>query len=127
MNAVANTIEPNALRPANDSEATLPRRFLEALDIGVLLASLLIFLLFITLLIRVVFPEGTSLGDVSSRSGASLLVGDRTADLDVESGAAGTLTDFIAKLGDIRKEVKIRPADSVAWQTARQERAKESR
>ncbi|MGI9249120.1 MAG: hypothetical protein ACR2QI_08895, partial [Woeseiaceae bacterium] len=109
MVAVAKTIG-NA--PATRS------RYLKVLDVGVLLAALIIFLIFLAVLIRVVFPEGTRLGDLKSERNSGLIEADSLGQVDVDAGGIGRLGSFIAHLGDIRREVKIRPADSIAWSDA---------
>ncbi|MBT8102483.1 MAG: hypothetical protein KJO95_05900 [Gammaproteobacteria bacterium] len=120
MSAVANSIEPNSLLPANDAVVPLPRRFVRMLDIAVLLGALLIFLLFLALLTRVVFPEGTRLGDPSPGGNTASFATDRSGTVDVVGGSGDSFGGFIAQLGDIRRDVKVRPADSVAWRTARE-------
>ncbi len=109
MVAVANTIE----KPPVERN-----RYLKVLDIGIILAALVIFLIFLAVLIRVVFPEGTQLGDMTSERNSELFEADGLGQVDVDAGNLGRLGSFIAHLGDVRREVKIRPADSIAWSDA---------
>ena len=50
---------------------TVSRRWLGWLDVGVLMLTLLIFILFLMLLGKLVFPEGARLGDIMVRDGGS--------------------------------------------------------
>jgi hypothetical protein len=119
MGAVANSIGPNTLLAANDPELPLPRRFLKAMDIGVLFGALLVFLLFLALLIRIVFPDGTRLADISPGGDTADFGADIRGAVDIAGGNSDNFGGFIARLGDIRRNVKIRAADSVAWKSAR--------
>jgi hypothetical protein len=127
MVAVAKTIGPNALLAANDSELPLPRRFLKAMDIGVLFGALLIFLLFLALLIRIVFPDGTRLADISPGGNTADFGADIQGAVDIAGGNSDNFGGFIAQLGEIHRRVKIRAADSVAWTSASQGLAVHSR
>lgn len=119
MAAVAKTVvHSRAMLASNDDDAIARNRYLKRFDVGVLLATLLIFLLFVTLLIRVVFPEGHRLGDAISVGDSALFKADEIGHVDVAGSSVGKIGNFIAHLGDIRREVKIRPADSIAWSNA---------
>ena len=109
MVAAAETIE---------NTPAMQNRYLKVLDIGVLLVAFVIFLLFLALLIRVVFPEGTPLGDMTSERNSEVFEAGRPGQVGVDAGGIGSLGSFIAHLGEVSREVKIRPADSIAWSNA---------
>jgi len=104
--------------PANDDEFAPRTRDLQTLDIRVLLATLIVFFLFVTLLIRIVFPEGQRLTDMVSGEQSALLEADEIGRVDIAGRSVGNIGSFIAHLGDVRRDVKIRPADSIAWSDA---------
>lgn len=127
MAVVAELIEEDATiaandrdagKPANDPDAGGPRRFAGLMDIGVLVGASVIFLIFIILLIRYVFPEGMRLGDSGSRDNSALLQTEQIGRVDVASESMRDFGSFVAKLADVRRDVKIRPADSIAWSSA---------
>lgn len=107
-----------AAAKSTGNKPAMGNRYLKMMDIGVLLAALVIFLIFLALLIRVIFPEGTRLGNTASERNSVFLEADRLGQVDVDAGGIGSLGSFIAHLGDVRREVKIRPADSIAWSDA---------
>jgi hypothetical protein len=116
-----------ALHPTNgnvalsDSSrfAIRQRRYLGLLDISVLLLSLLVFFVFLLLLNRIVFPEGARLGDLAALSGSGRQATDRRGEISLAGDAVDGFGDFVAKLGEVSREVKIRPADSIAWTNAK--------
>jgi hypothetical protein len=120
MAAVIQSTSEPAVAIAKDREAGSWHRYLKVLDVGVLLASLLIFLVFLGLLVRFVFPEGQRLGDIVVNSAAMPLEAREIGQVDVSGGRVGGFGNFSAYLGDVRREVKIRPADSIAWRDASQ-------
>ncbi len=91
-------------------------RYLRLLDVAVLLAAFLIFMLFMNLLVRVVFPQGSRLSDLAFVEGTASPEDSRGGSVDIDG--ADTLGAFTAYLGDVRRDVKIRSADSVAWKSA---------
>lgn len=107
-----------AMPPPVDGESGMQRRrFLKMFDIGVLLVALLIFFIFLQVLLRVVFPHGARLVDMTAieEPAGSTAAGSGS----IEIADAGDFNIFKAFLGDIRRDVKIRPANSVAWTSAR--------
>jgi hypothetical protein len=88
------------------------------IDISVLVAALIVFLLFLFLLIRFAFPQGSRLGELASdrSSGAESIAAG--GELGLLSGRTDAIGRFIARLGDVQRDVKIRPADSVVWTSA---------
>ena len=120
MAAVFESISEPLVATAKDRGAASWRRYLKVLDIGVLLASLLIFLVFLALLVRFVFPEGQRLGDIAVSGDAVPFESREIGQVEVSGGRAGGFSNFTALLGDVRREVKIRPADSIAWRDASQ-------
>jgi hypothetical protein len=118
MVAVVKTIGNTPVMPPKDGNAAKRNRYLKVLDIGVLLGALIVFLVFLAILIRVVFPEGSRLGDMTSERNSEFFESDRLGQVDVDAGGIGSLGSFIAHLGDVRREVKIRSADSIAWSDA---------
>ncbi|MGB5346956.1 MAG: hypothetical protein WBN23_12390 [Woeseia sp.] len=118
---MADTVMQNhdAMPPPADGEPGMQRRrFLKMFDIGVLLVALLIFFIFLQVLLRVVFPQGARLVDMATieEPAGSAAAGSGSIEI---AGAAGDFNIFKAFLGDIRRDVKIRPANSVAWTSAR--------
>ena len=59
------------------------------------------------------------MASLSSGSEAPIIATVRAGDVDITGGDSDGFGGFIAQLADIRREVKIRPADSVAWTAAR--------
>lgn len=118
MVAVANPIRNSVVIPANDRGDARPMRYRGVLDIGVLLVTLIVFLLFLVLLIRVVFPQGSRLSEIISSRDSILVDAPNTGDLELAGSNVSNFGSFFARLGDIRREVKIRPADSIAWSNA---------
>ena len=106
----------------NDSGrfSILQRRYLGLLDVSVLLLSLLIFFVFLLMLNRFLFPEGARLGDLASLSGSGPQTIEERGEISLAGDAIDGFGAFIAKLGEVSREVKIRPADSIAWTNAKQ-------
>jgi len=115
MAVVAESIAETALASTSVRRAARRKRSLEIMDIGVLLGALIIFLVFLGILIRVVFPEGPRLGDMVSRGNSSFVGVDEVGTVDVDAGGDSAFGSFIAHLGVVRRDVKIRSADSIAW------------
>lgn len=118
MAAVAESIKENVPTIASDRHNSSWRRYLQVMDIGVLLACLIIFLVFLALLIRFVFPEGHRIGDLAAAAGGAATEDGEIGHVDFSGGGVSQFGNFIAHLGDIRRDVKIRPADSIAWRDA---------
>jgi len=118
MAAVVDSFRNTVVIPANDRGDMGRARYRGVLDIGILLAALFVFLLFLVLLIRVVFPQGSRLSEIISSRDSVLVEASKTGDVELAGTNASKFGDFIARLGDIRREVKIRPADSIAWSNA---------
>ena len=100
--------------------SVLQRRYLGLWDVGVLLISLLIFFVFLLLMNRILFPEGARIGDLASLSGSGQLTLDQRGEISLAGDAVDGFGAFIAKLGEVNREVKIRPANSIAWTNAKQ-------
>ncbi len=117
----------SAMHPTNGNIALadsgrfsfLRRRYLGLLDVGVLLLSLLVFFVFLLMLNRILFPEGARLGDLASLSGSGPQAIDQRGEISLAGDAIDGFGAFIAQLGEVSREVKIRPADSVAWTDAK--------
>ena len=118
MAVVAESITDTKLASTGIRRAAKRQRSLQLMDVGVLLGALVIFLLFLTVLIRVVFPEGPRLGDMIVRANAPFEDAGEVGTVDVEGGSVSTFGSFIAYLGDVRRDVKIRSANSIAWTSA---------
>lgn len=116
MAAVAESLREPTRLPPDDRKSW--GRYLKVLDIGVLLASLVVFLIFLALLIRFVFPEGQRLGDLAAGSGAMITETDEVGLVDISGGSVSNFGNFVAQLADVRRDVRIRPADSIAWSDA---------
>jgi hypothetical protein len=102
---------------------TVSRRWLGWLDVGVLLVTLLVFVLFLMLLGKLVFPEGASLGDIMARDYDAESIRRGQSSVGFEGDGFGDFGNFVARLSDVRRDVKIRRADSVAWSDAQIGRA----
>jgi len=118
MAAVAESISDAAATPATGRKPAKSGKSLPLMDVGVLIAALIIFLIFITILIRFAFPVGTRLGDIHSSDNAALVEDSEVGRIDVAGNSIKSFGAFVAQLGDVRRDVKIRPADSVAWTSA---------
>jgi len=118
----------SAMHPTNGNAAltdsgrfsVLQRRYLGLWDVGVLLISLLVFFIFLLLMNRILFPEGARIGDLASLSGSGPQTLDQRGEIDLAGDAVDGFGAFIAKLGEVSREVKIRPADTIAWTSAKQ-------
>lgn len=93
-------------------------RRLGMLDVGVLIAALLVFVLFLFLLIRIVFPQGSRLEDLAGDRSGAMTSADTRGQVGVLSRGGDAIGNFIAHLGEVQRDVKIRSADSIAWRTA---------
>ncbi|MCP4301474.1 MAG: hypothetical protein GY783_12875, partial [Gammaproteobacteria bacterium] len=118
MAAVAESIGEAVVIPTDARQSAKHNRYLKVFDIGVLLAALIFFLVFLVLLIRIIFPEGTRLGDLAARDDSGFFEIEELGWVDVDNGSGANLGRFIAHLGVVRREVKIRPADSIVWSNA---------
>ena len=118
MATVATSVPRNASAPAPDHEDMPRTRYLGLIDIGVLLTAVGVFLCFLILLIRFVFPQGARLGDISPGGDSALLGAGERGGFGIAGDAMDKFGDFIAHLADVRREVKIRSADSIAWTDA---------
>jgi hypothetical protein len=120
MSGLFETIRTRADATENEPLRRLSRRYLSLLDVGVLLITLLVFVSFLLLLNNFVFPQGTRLGDIAARDASGQTMNRTRGDVDVMGDGLGGFGDFVAQLADVRREVKIRPADSVAWTDAQE-------
>ena len=107
--SIRETIDMSAIA----SRQTRRIRFLRILDVGILLATIAVFLLFLVVLIRVVFPQDTRLGDISADRDSVVAANEIRGEVDL--AGVGALGSFVARLGNIYRDVKIRQADSIAW------------
>ncbi|MGB5246970.1 MAG: hypothetical protein WBN34_10515 [Woeseia sp.] len=108
----------SVMSAAAGAEAAVRRnRALKWMDVGVLLGALLIFFVFLNVLVHVVFPQGSRLMETVAVENQDISeTGDRGA-IEI-AGTAGDFSIFKAFLGDVRRDVKIRPANGVAWTSA---------
>lgn len=104
--------------PANDRYEASPRHGRKRLDLAVLLASLLVFVLFLFLLDKIVFPKGSRLEDIISSQNSDLPEIDERGQLQLADADDDGIGRFVAYLADVRRDVKIREADSVVWSRA---------
>ncbi len=118
MAGLTETARLHAAKLLNNEIRTVSRRWLGWMDIGVLLVTLLIFILFLLLLNRMVFPEGASFGDLAARGYETQFERRARGDVGIDSDGFAGMGDFIARLADVQRDVKIRRADSVAWSNA---------
>lgn len=118
MTAISNSNVSAAALPLDTRNTVQSGQILKLLDIGVLVVALLIFILFLFLLVKVVFPKGSRLLDNASMSTSSVLQGNDRGAIDIATDGDGNSGAFIAQLGQVRRDVKIRSADSIAWTSA---------
>ena len=118
MAVVAESIAETVEVPADDRRNRKARSGFEFMDIGILIAALIIFLLFVGVLIRLAFPEGIRLGDMVTRDNSAIVGDEEVGRIDVAGSSIRSFGNFIAQLGDVRRDVKIRAADSIAWTSA---------
>jgi len=120
MAGLLDTIRTNAAGVADEQVRRVSQRYLGWLDVGVLLITLLVFIVFLLLLNNFVFPQGARLGDIAARDDAGQATTRGRGDVSVAGDGFDGFGSFVARLSDVRREVKIRPADSVAWTNARE-------
>jgi hypothetical protein len=119
MAGLLDTIRTDGAGIEGDTMHRVSRRYLSLLDVGVLLITLLVFIIFLLLLNNLVFPQGARLGDIAARDVSTQSTGHRYTDIDIASDGFSGFSEFIARLADVQRDVKVRPADSVAWTNAR--------
>lgn len=120
MAGLFETIRTRAGAAENDQLLRFSKRYLSLLDVSVLLITLLVFMSFLLLLNKIVFPQGTALGDIMARDSGGETTNQVRGDVDVMGDGLGGFGEFIARLADVYRDVKIRPADSVAWADAQE-------
>jgi hypothetical protein len=120
MAGLLDTIRTDSAGLEEEKMHRVSRRYLGWLDVGVLLITLLVFIAFLLLLNNIVFPEGARLGDITARDNIGETTRRERGDISVTGDGLDGFGDFVARLSDVRREVKIRPADSVAWTDARE-------
>ena len=104
--------------PVSGDEESRRDRYRGVMDVGVFLATLAAFLLFLIMLVKIVFPEGSRLGDTITSTRSTATDDRSTGAVDVAGANVTNFSRFKAYLGDVRRDVKIRSADSIAWTNA---------
>ena len=86
-------------------------------EFGLVVGSVAVFFVFLMVLIRVYFPQGTSLGENQTWSTALLPTG---GDVDLEFGSTSSLAAqiFAGEILTIQRRVQRRGANSLAWSEA---------
>jgi len=86
-------------------------------EFGLVVGSVAVFFVFLTVLIRVYFPQGTSLGENQSWATALLPSG---GDVDLEFGSKTSLAAqiFAGEILTIQRRVQRRGSNSLAWSEA---------
>jgi hypothetical protein len=85
-------------------------------EFGLVVGAVAIFFVFLTVLIRVYFPQGTSLGENQSWSTALL---PDAADVDLEFSSTSSFAEiFAGEILTIQRRVQRRGANSLAWSEA---------
>ena len=85
-------------------------------ELGLVAGSMIVFFAFLTVLIRVYFPQGTTLGENADWTSASLLPG---SDIELEFGAENSFAQiFAGEILTIQRRVQRRGANSLAWAEA---------
>ena len=120
MAGLLDTIRTDSAGLEEEKMHRVSRRYLGWLDVGVLLITLLVFIAFLLLLNNIVFPQGARLGDIAARDNIDETTRRDRGDISVAGDGFDGFGDFVARLSDVRREVKIRPANSVAWSDARE-------
>jgi len=118
MAVVAESIAEAAALPVSGRAGEKSRNYLKIMDIAVLIAALIVFLVFTLILIRIAFPVGTRLGDMYSQDSAAMIESGELGRIDVAGNSIRNFGTFVAQLGIVRRDVKIRAADSIAWTSA---------
>lgn len=111
MNALAQQIDSSDEEMQRD-------RYLGMLDVSVFLITLAVFLLFLVLLVRIVFPQGSRLGDTLPTGHSTVTDTRGSGSVSLAGDNVSSFSRFKAYLGDVRRDVKIRSADSIAWSNA---------
>lgn len=104
--------------PVSADAETRRDRYRGIMDVGVFFATLAAFLLFLILLVQILFPQGLRLGDTTMSTNSTMTDGKGHGDVGLAGDNVGNLSRFKAYLGDVRRDVKIRSADSIAWTNA---------
>ncbi|MDX1403715.1 MAG: hypothetical protein R3192_04220 [Woeseiaceae bacterium] len=89
---------------------------LAASELGLVAASVAVFFVFLMLLIRIYFPQGTKLGE--NQMWASASDGDPEVSLEFGSASALAAQFFAAEILTIQRRVQRRGAHSLAWSDA---------
>jgi len=85
-------------------------------EFGLVAGSMIVFFAFLTMLIRVYFPQGTTLGENADWTSASLLPG---GDIELEFGSDNSFVQiFAGEILTIQRRVQRRGASSLAWAEA---------
>ena len=85
-------------------------------EFGLVASSMIVFFAFLTLLIRVYFPQGTTLGENAGWTSASLLPG---GEIELEFGSGNSFAQiFAGEILTIQRRVQRRGANSLAWAEA---------
>lgn len=91
--------------------------FLALSEIGLVAGSVAVFFVFLMVLIRVYFPQGTTLGENQVGASADSSGGD-AVDLEFGSPAALAAHLFAGEILTIKRRVQRRGANSLAWSEA---------
>ena len=85
-------------------------------EFGLVAGSMVVFFAFLTLLIRVYFPQGTTLGENAGWTSASMLPG---GEIELEFGSGNSFAQiFAGEILTIQRRVQRRGANSLAWAEA---------
>jgi hypothetical protein len=119
MAGLQDTARMLTAKTSGDEIRTISQRYLSWLDFGVLAITLLVFIIFLLLLNNLLFPQGTRLGDIAARDGSSQWTSGERGEISITGDGLDGFGEFIARLADVQRDVKVRPADAVAWTDAR--------
>jgi hypothetical protein len=112
-----NTNESGQTRKRANSSRRFRRRaaLMAVSEFGLVVGSVAVFFVFLTVLIRVYFPQGTALG-----TNQSLLLTTSTDDVELEFNSASALAAqlFAGEILTIQRRVQRRGAHSLAWSEA---------
>ena len=102
-------------RPVRSGRFGRRRTLLAVSEFGLVVGSVAVFFVFLTVLIRVYFPQGTSLGESQGRAP---IASSGDVELEFNSTSALAAQLFAGEILTIQRRVQRRGANSLAWSEA---------
>lgn len=112
-------ITPTTEDRNDDAAEQRRRRFVWLSELGLVAAAALVFLLFLTALIGVYFPQGSALVGEQDDQWFADFSYDDSVELQVDAGSGEARQVFAGKLVSLRRRVQRRGGNSLAWQDAK--------